>query len=357
MGDRGWSRIGAVAVLAGLVVFGLTSVALGSTVALYTSGSNASVEFIAGAEDDNVTVTRSGPSLVISDPPSTITPLNAGCTVNMAGNVAACTPGAGVVITAASYQLGLGSPDRLTLALAGAAQGRIMESTVSGMGGRDVINGSSGKRAVDDLAGGSGDDTLNGRAGNDRLQDYDPDEGSGTEGGANHLNGGAGQDELYGGPNKDTINGGAGNDFFGADVGVNKLSGGPGFDEIDFRGLDFFGIMNPFATSGIGVNVDLGKGRARDTKPGVILSDRLSGIEDVDGTSAADRIVGTKGANYLYGGGGSDVLIGRKGSDLLYGGRGNDVIKAKDGARDRVSCGGDRHDRARTDRKDEVRGC
>jgi hypothetical protein len=52
----------------------------------------------------------------------------------------------------------------------------------------------------------------------------------------------------------------------------------------------------------------------------------------------------------LKGGGGDDRLRGHKGFDKLLGGPGADIIKADDGKRDVVKCGGG-------DSKDDVSGC
>jgi Ca2+-binding RTX toxin-like protein len=59
----------------------------------------------------------------------------------------------------------------------------------------------------------------------------------------------------------------------------------------------------------------------------------------------------------LDGGRGSDKLSGGPGKDVLKGGSGRDRIGARDGVRDRISCGPGR-DVARVDAFDKVlRGC
>jgi Ca2+-binding RTX toxin-like protein len=52
----------------------------------------------------------------------------------------------------------------------------------------------------------------------------------------------------------------------------------------------------------------------------------LTGIEDVIGTPAADRITGSFATNLLRGEGGADILIGQ-GADILVGGDGNDKLE------------------------------
>ena len=66
------------------------------------------------------------------------------------------------------------------------------------------------------------------------------------------------------------------------------------------------------------------------------------------GTAAADVITGSRF---------NDTQRGLGGNDRLRGGLGNDTIDARDGRRDDVNCGAGRHDRARVDKVDRVRGC
>lgn len=82
------------------------------------------------------------------------------------------------------------------------------------------------------------------------------------------------------------------------------------------------------------------------------------------GTKAGDRIAGGKGDDRLKGGAGADCLRGGPGDDRLHGGKGRDVLKggpgrdvlnSRDGKRDVVRCG--KGDRAKTDRRDVLRGC
>jgi hypothetical protein len=74
--------------------------------------------------------------------------------------------------------------------------------------------------------------------------------------------------------------------------------------------------------------------------PAVAL--RITGTDGPDilrGTARADRLLGGKGNDKLYGLAGNDILAGGKGRDLLVGGPGNDRIYARDGERDKISCG------------------
>lgn len=74
------------------------------------------------------------------------------------------------------------------------------------------------------------------------------------------------------------------------------------------------------------------------------------------GTARNDRLFGRGGADVLRGLGGADRLDGGPGADRLDAGAGNDTILAKDGTRDRVSCGAGR-DAVTADRKDVLAGC
>ena len=47
---------------------------------------------------------------------------------------------------------------------------------------------------------------------------------------------------------------------------------------------------------------------------------------DAIGTTGADTLTGTSGANQIVAGDGNDTLVGAGGADVLYGGRGNDTL-------------------------------
>lgn len=142
----------------------------------------------------------------------------------------------------------------------------------------DIIDAKGGNDVVD---AGDGNDTVYGGNGNDTLK------------------GGLGNDLLFGGANNDRLNGGEGDD---------QLDGGTGTDWAEFDG-------------GAAVNVDLIAGTA--TGQG---NDTLFGIENVLGSSFADRIRGTNGNNVLDGAAGSDVFVATLGTDTILGGLGSDAI-------------------------------
>jgi Ca2+-binding RTX toxin-like protein len=97
----------------------------------------------------------------------------------------------------------------------------------------------------------------------------------------------------------------------------------------------------------------------------------LAGDDHIDGHGGNDAICGGAGDDHLNGGAGNDVLRGEAGDDSLSGGPGNDVltggsgrdslrggsdrdrIRARDGRRDRVTCGTG-NDTVIADRSDSV---
>ena len=126
----------------------------------------------------------------------------------------------------------------------------------------------------------------------------------------------AGGDTLDGGSGNDTIDGGAGSDTISGSIGEDTLFGGAGTDAVSF------------ADSSQPATVDLARTGAQDTGAGI---DTLNGFENVTGSSFADRLSGTTGANVLDGGpNGDDVLAGRGGADVLLGGPGTDAVSFAD---------------------------
>ena len=256
--------------------------------------------------------------------------------------------------------------------------------TLIGNGGRDVLLGGAGHDSVD---GGAGDDELWGEAGNDTLnggagQDIaryieaasgvvvdlsagrtsnDGDGGTDTLIGIEAVHGSAfgdaltgdlGANEIQGFGGNDTINGAQGNDLLLGGVGHDSILGGADNDELwggrgndtldGGAGIDFV----RYRDSATRVVVDLNAGEAQDGFGG---SDRLSGIENVDGSvygdvlrgnigtnelrgyEGDDTLSGNDGADTLLGDGGNDNLLGQTGDDELWGGAGNDTLDGGSG--------------------------
>jgi len=193
-----------------------------------------------------------------------------------------------------------------------------------GHAGDDTINGGNG---VDVLAGMTGADTLDGGAGNDiayyRLSEkgvtVSLDNGRG-------FGGDAEGDTLV---NIESINGSKFEDTLIGDRNINALDGGSGDDRLDGGGagdilLGRGGIDTAlYQYSQAGVTVDLATGIG---KGGFAEGDRLSDIENIDGSNYADVLIGNILTNVLRGGSGDDELHGGMGDDTLIGGFGNDTI-------------------------------
>jgi len=250
--------------------------------------------------------------------------------------------------------------------------------TLSGGGGRDILNGGSGggndvliggggndrligENGADTLQGENGNDTLDGGSGNDLLHGgahvdtalflgstratvnlnktgnqntgrgidklvgiENVTSGDGSDilignGVANTLTANDGNDKLVGGGSNDKLFGGNDNDTLDGGGGNDRLNGGANVDT-----ALFFGSGN--------VTVNLNKTGNQNTGRGI---DQLVGIENLSSGSGNDMLVGNDKGNVfqsdggndtLFGEGGNDRLVGEGGGDLLVGGRGNDQI-------------------------------
>ncbi|WP_169334468.1 putative Ig domain-containing protein [Hahella ganghwensis] len=161
------------------------------------------------------------------------------------------------------------------------------------------------------------DETLTGTAGNDHIL---------GEFGRDTINAGAGNDVIDGGGSNDNLFGEAGNDTFvihGSDNDTDRISGGDGYDRIE--------------------------GSTGDDVISLVDFENEYRVEEIDGVSGTDSIVGTRYDNtldfsettlkniaFIDGGSGNDritgssdddIIIGGEGSDVLRGGAGDDVFK------------------------------
>jgi Ca2+-binding RTX toxin-like protein len=249
--------------------------------------------------------------------------------------------------------------------------GTAKRDVIFGVGGDDVIDGGRGRDVIcggdgnDVLMGGAGSDELSGENGNDRLDggrglDYAVYENSpvavaadlarraatgwGTDSytaiealiGSRQndtLTGNERANYLAGLEGEDDVTAGAGNDYLDGGRGRDKLKGGKGFDTIDY----FFSRQG--VTANLAAGVVQGYGR-----------DRVSNVEDVDGSRFKDVLIGNASANWIRGFGGNDIIVvsaghdrgeGGNGRDNVRGGRGNDRLAGGPG-RDRLVGGGGR---------------
>ena len=119
--------------------------------------------------------------------------------------------------------------------------------------------------------------------------------------------------------------------------------------------------ISPSSSLAVSKRGDGGRDAISGTPRGDVLRG-LSGNDRIHGRGGRDRLFGDRGKDRLYGGTGNDVLrgglhadrlVGDGGADLLRGGKGDDTIRARDGRRDRISCGSGR-DRATLDSRDLI---
>ena len=108
-------------------------------------------------------------------------------------------------------------------------------------------------------------------------------------------------------------------------AGNDVIEGGAGSDTLDFYN----------ATSGVNASLAIGRSYGGEG------NDTFSDIENLQGGSFGDTLIGDDGANRLEGyggndsvsgGGGADYLWGGDGADSLYGGGGADYLWGGDGA-------------------------
>ena len=234
---------------------------------------------------------------------------NAGVTIDLGDSAAEAGGDAqGDTLTGIEHTEGSDHNDTLT----GDNGGNVL----SGGGGNDVLEGGGG---ADTLNGGDGDDTAS-YAGSDAgvtidLGDSAAEAGGDAQGdvltGVENIEGSDHNDTLTGDARNNRINGGDGNDTLNGGAGTDRLDGGAGSDWASYAGSD------------AGVTIDLGDGAPE--AGGDAQNDRLTGIENIEGSGHNDTLTGDIGGNVLSGGAGDDTLEGGAGIDTLNGGDGTDT--------------------------------
>ncbi|WP_262028770.1 calcium-binding protein [Microvirga sp. Mcv34] len=162
----------------------------------------------------------------------------------------------------------------------------------------------------ENVVGGVGADTIYGSAGANELKGWSSDD---------IIAGAGGNDTLWGGSGNDRLEGGEDNDVIVPSSGRDTLDGGNGIDTLDSRSLT------------VRVFVDLKRNYGFFSEVQGYES-QISNIENVVGSSYADRVRGNSDANEIDGQGGDDNLSGDDGNDMLWGGAGSDVISGDAGA-------------------------
>jgi Ca2+-binding RTX toxin-like protein len=181
--------------------------------------------------------------------------------------------------------------------------GGLQDDDLEGGTGPDVIVGNSGKDTASYTASAGVSAHLGGTTGNGSSLDAPGDTIDATVEG---LSGGPGPDTLVGSDNADvllgndgvdTVDGAGGNDVLNPGRGADLVVGGEGRDTASAAGsaLD----------TTIALGVPNGSGTAADLEAGgdTILGD----VEDAEGGSGNDTLIGSTGANQLEGGGGFDT--------------------------------------------------
>lgn len=180
------------------------------------------------------------------------------------------------------------------------------KATIVGTDGDDQIVGTSGPDVIDTKGGDDvvraqgGDDVICGRGGNDNLL------------------GGGGDDWFWGGGGNDRLVGGAGRDSLVPWRGNDKVVGSEGLDMVIF-------YTDPNSPT-LPVRANLSKGLARGQG-----RDLLREIENITGTTGADRLVGDNRPNVLRAHSGPDFIDAKKGADTIWTGRGGDLVYAGNG--------------------------
>ncbi|KQS91121.1 MULTISPECIES: beta strand repeat-containing protein [unclassified Rhizobium] len=193
--------------------------------------------------------------------------------------------------------------------------GNAAANTLDGSYGDDILTGGGG---ADKLVGGSGADRAS-YAGATRgvtaslsdasvnTQDARGDIYFSIE----NLTGSSFADRLTGNAGDNTLDGGDGDDILIGGAGADRLIGGNGIDRASYAG----------ASKGVMANLSDAAVNTQDAK-----GDTYSSIENLTGSSFADRLTGNTGENTLDGGDGNDVLAGGAGVDKLIGGHGSDIF-------------------------------
>ena len=196
-----------------------------------------------------------------------------------------------------------------------------------GTGSDAIIRGAGGDDHLESVASdGTQSPTFHGDAGNDVI----------IIGNGGNAFGGIGDDriEVTSGGNV-TADGGDGNDTFFITRMNNELFGGAGYDTL---------ILAP--RFGEGVSVDLADGTAISDRS--IDLDRITGIEALVTSDAADTVMGSANADRIITRAGNDTINAGDGDDQLFGGDGRDTIRGEGdndtingGAGDDILDGGD----------------
>jgi Ca2+-binding RTX toxin-like protein len=232
---------------------------------------------------------------------------------------------------------------------------------MSGGPGRDVLKAHSFPTgmSVTILGGTDGDILEGGGSSEDALVD-----GPGT--GADKLRGNGGDDGLFDNAGRDELVGGAGNDLFISSTvcDADTIRGGDGSDnanwaqlvgpEIEAENAEYPSwSQEVYEDPEHGVHAVLGDGGEEGTidQEGKACEKKgkIFGVESLEGSQAADILVGNKDSNTLLGRSGADTLKGLGGNDHLLA---NNRHAGNADADNELDCGGGNEDVVKVDPKD-----
>ena len=197
--------------------------------------------------------------------------------------------------------------------------GSAFDDTLTGDGNNNIIEGGAGADTID--GGTAGSDTVS--YASSKNTDADTTKGvtvnlarlavSGDDAEGDTL---VGFENIIGSAFVDTLTG---------DSGDNIIEGGDGADIIDGGGEGSDGNTASYASSDLGVTVDLtlALGTAQ-TSAGDADGDMLTNIRNLIGSAFVDTLTGDSGDNIIEGGDGGDRIKGGEGSDTVsYAGSGD----------------------------------
>jgi Ca2+-binding RTX toxin-like protein len=225
--------------------------------------------------------------------------------------------------------------------------GNNQNNRIQAADGSDVLIGNAGN---DILEGGNGSDTVSYRrdpnAVKVSLEDNFAEDGFGGKDNLSSIENVIGSefnDTVIGDANDNTIFAGSGNDTVEARNGNDIIFGNDGLDSLQGeQGNDFLvggrdadildgGEGNDTASyftseNRVSVSLTTGEGWFGDAK-----GDKLTAIENLEGSEFEDLLIGDNQNNIISGLGGNDLLKAEAGDDLLDGGEGSDRLLAGDG--------------------------
>jgi Ca2+-binding RTX toxin-like protein len=215
--------------------------------------------------------------------------------------------------------------------------GGAFDDTLTGTNNRNLLFGNAGNDSLyggggdDTFSGGAGDDLISGGAGNDTatysyagaaiiasLALTGPQNlgssGTDTLVSIENLVGSVFNDSLTGNTGNNSLTGGAGNDTLSGGEGYDWLQGGHGNDILSGgNGLDTASYADALGAVTVNLNIAISQ------NTGGAGIDRLTSIENLEGSNFNDTLTAGSIASQLYGGEGNDLLIGGSGNDYLSG--------------------------------------